>query len=262
MKRLLTAAAALLTVAGCSIVREHQQRRINPYTSRIFYTKYLDPANPADARIESDLAQLRANPRSAPLHNDLGQLLAQKGFPKDAELEFERAVNTESNYYPAWYNLGLMRSARGDFMGSRIAFGQTLRHKPGHSAALFQMGLIEERRGDNDAAIDDYAKAFTLDRKLLDVRYNPRLLDSKLVDMALLRAYPKQHTAESVLFQTTPPDYGRVPQPAREPTASPVPRADQIVTPAAPVTDPSQQNPPPTPPASVPPPPRPPSSHG
>src|SRR6185436_12326297 len=130
-------------------------------------------------RIQRDIDALRATPNSATLHNDLGQLLIEKGFPKDAETEFERAVNADSHFYPAWYNLGLLRMSRGDTVGARVAFGQTVRHKPGHSAALFQLGLMEEQRGHSEAAIEAYAKAFAINHALLDVRVNPRILDSK-----------------------------------------------------------------------------------
>src|SRR3954462_1001951 len=39
------------------------------------------------------------------------------------------------------------------------------------------------------------------------MRVNPRILDSKLIDLALLKAYPKEHARESMSFQATPPGY-------------------------------------------------------
>jgi tetratricopeptide (TPR) repeat protein len=158
-------------------------------------------------------------------------------------VEFERAVNADSHFYPAWYNLGLVRMARGDSNGSHFAFSRTVHYKPGHSAALFQLGLMEEKRNHQDAAIDYYAKAFTINHSLLDVRVNPRILDSKLVDLALLKAYPNAHARGSMSFQRTPPGY--VQQGLEAPSTQPA--AKDIVTPALPVTDPSMQAPPPTP---------------
>ncbi len=233
MKRLFVMAFAALVVAGCGAsMRLH--RTGNPYQKRLFYAKYLTPGNPLDDQIQSTVDALRANPHSAPLHNQLGQLLAGKGFPKDAELEFERSVNADRRFYPAWYNLALMRSARGDSMGARIAFNRVLHYKPGHPAALFQRGLMEERRGDNDAAIADYAKAFSINHALLDVKVNPQILDSKLVAYALIKAYPNEHTRESLLFQGTPPGYGQPGNTAAPPAPSPVPPDGKIVPPAAP----------------------------
>jgi Tfp pilus assembly protein PilF len=202
MKRLLLIIAAV-AVAACSSTR-HQDE--NPYANP-FYARYLNTGSPLDAQITATVKALQANPKSASLHNTLGQQLLQKGFPKDAEREFERAVNSDSHFYPAWYNLGLVRMSRGDWTGSKFAFSRTVHYKPGHSAALFQLGLMEEQRNHQRAAIDYYAKAFSINHSLLDVRVNPRILDSKLVPLALLKAYPKEHARESMSFQPTPPGY-------------------------------------------------------
>lgn len=258
MRRLLPIALAMLTVAGCSLIQNRHYSN-NPYDRPIFYTKYLNPASPLDAQILRTVSALRANPRSPSLHNDLGQLLVQKGFPKDAETEFERAVNSDSHFYPAWYNLGLIRASRGDLTGSEWAFRRTVHYKPGHSQALFQMGLIAERRHNTDAAVAFYAKAFSINHALLDVHQNPRILDSQLIDLALLKLYPNEHSRESMGLIGTPSGYtpsGRaarttVKMPTPPPVAtapqapSPQPPAQQIVPPAAPLTDPSRQTPPP-----------------
>ena len=212
MKRLVSLAAAALTLAGCAALRNinNYGSSKNPYEKPLFIEKYLDPANnQLDAQIRRTIDALRALPSSAELHNQLGQLLVQKGFPKDAEREFERAVNSDRNFYPAWYNLGLLRMARGNWTGAHVAFLATVHEKPGHSQALFQLGLMEEQRGHTDAAIDYYEKAFAINHTLLDVRANPRILDSKLVDLTLLRLYSKQHARESMRFLGTPPGYAQ-----------------------------------------------------
>jgi len=236
---------AALSLAGCAAIQQHRQTD-NPYEKPIFYTRYLNPANPLDAAIQRDIDTLRANPKDAQTHNDLGQLLAQKGFPKDAEREFERAVDADSKFWPAWYNLGLTRAARGDYTGAHHAYARTLHYKPGHSQALFQQGLLEESHGNTQEAITMYAKALAINHQLLDVKTNPRVLDSKLIHLALLRAYPNEHLRETVAFQGTPPNYGAVSVPAATPTApSPQAPADKIVTPAAPITNSGTQTPPP-----------------
>ena len=245
MKRILVVALAIAALAGCKTVQDLTQPK-NPYGKRMFYEKYLVPGDPLDTRIEQTLDAVRADPGSANLHNELGQLLRQKGFPKDAEREFERAVDADSHFYPAWYNLGLVREGRGNYAGARFAFSRTLHNKPGHAAALFQMGLIEEERHNTEAAVAYYAKAFAINHALLDVRVNPRILDSKLIDIALIRLYPNEHAREALRFQDTPPGYV---SPNQQPeAASPQPSGEQIVTPAAPVTSPAAQPAPPKPP--------------
>jgi tetratricopeptide (TPR) repeat protein len=242
MKRLLIISAAALTLFSCAAFHNNK----NPYEKKLFVERYLDPGNPLDAQIQRVLNDLRANPRSAALHNELGQLLQRKGFPKDAEVEFERAVNADSRFYPAWYNLGLLRQARGDYAGARFAFHRTIHYKPGHAAALFQLGLMEEKRGNTEAAIEYYVKAFSINHALLDVRVNPRILDSRLVDVALLQLYPKEHARASMQFQPAPQGYEK--RNLEELAPSPQAPAEKIVTPAAPVTDPAKQTPPPKPP--------------
>jgi tetratricopeptide (TPR) repeat protein len=244
MKRTLIAVLGALLLAGCAVVNHDK----NPYEEPLFYTRYLNPnASALDAAIQRDIDALRANPDNAALHNELGQYLAQKGFPKDAEREFERAIDADSHFWPAWYNLSLVRAARGDSLGARFALGRTLHYKPGHSQALFQQGLIDEARGHNDSAIEHYAKALAINHTLLDVRVNPRVLDSKLIHLALLRAYPDEHNRQALMFQQTPPNYSVRAVPAQAQAPSPQPNAENIVTPTAPITDPAKQTPPPQP---------------
>lgn len=212
MKRLPLIAIAALLTAGCSLTKQmHSQRSNNAYANP-FYMRFVNPAVPLDAAIQRDVEILRANPNSAAAHNDLGQLLIQKGFPKDAEIEFERAVDADRRFYPAWYNLGLARAARGETISARFAFDRTLFYKPGDAWAHFQAGLLAEQRGDMEGAIDHYSKAILRNHSILDVKVNPRVLDSKLIHLALIRAYPNQHDRDTMSFQGTPPGYDVAPK--------------------------------------------------
>src|SRR5438128_1462587 len=188
MKRIALATLAALAVTGCAAINQVKTHNYskNPYERPLFYTRYLDSRNPLDAWIQRDINALRANPKNAALHNELGQLLAQKGFPKDAEGEFERSVNDDTHFWPAWYNLGQTRAARGDYVGARFAYNRTIHYKPGHAQALFALGLLEEQRGHSEAAIEDYTKAISINHAIIDVRTNPRVVDSKLIHLALL----------------------------------------------------------------------------
>lgn len=241
MKRLVITFAAF-AVLGCSSLHNLDfHRSENPYEKPLFYQRYLNPNDPFDQKIQHTVDALRANPSSASLHNDLGQLLVLKGFPNDADKEFGRAIHADRDFYPAYYNRAQLRAGQGDFSGARQDFLATVRHKPGHAEALFQLGLMEEEHQNQDQAIKYYAKAITINHQLLDVRVNPRVLDSKLMALALLRAYPKNHARDAIDLLGAPPAYTSVPQ--QQPAASPQPTATQIVTPAAPVTDPGAQKP-------------------
>ena len=232
MNRLIAIAVAAIALSGCSLI-DKQPNYDNP-----FYAKYLDTGSELDGRINETLDALRQNPDSPALHNELGSLLVQKSFPKDAEREFERAINSDRTFYPAWYNLGLVRAAAGDEIGARRAFRNAVAHKPGHAQALFQLGLIEEKRRNIDRAVALYAKAFRIEPSLLAVRVNPRIVDSKLVHRAMLELYSTEHERRSMTFQGTPSGWTE-----RQDPVAPSPESipEKIVTPAPPATDPAQQ---------------------
>lgn len=240
MRRFLLLILLTLTTTGCAMVQRHWTRMTsgdNPYEEPPFYARYLRPDNPVDREVQATLAELRLHPWHAPLHNRLGELLLEMRFSKDAEVEFRRAIASDARFYPAWYNLGLIRDSRGDYPGAVRALKNTLAHKPGHAAAHFQLGLLYERRGHTEAAIAHYAKAFEINKALLDVRINPRILDSELVMQTLLVNYPLEHSRESIRFEPSPVAYPTPATlvPAPEPAPSPQAEPEDIVTPAPPL---------------------------
>lgn len=240
MKRFLLLAATLAAF-GCAELRDLRKPDEPPYQNP-FYAKYLTSGTALDAQIMRTLEALRADESNAQLHNELGALLVQKGFPNDAEREFERAVDLEKRHFQAWYNLGLIRAARGDEGGARRAFQRTVHYKPGHPMALFQLGLIEEKLKHTDRAIALYAKALRINPALIEPDVNPRVMDSQLIHRALLSMYDRQHAQDTMQFQGVPGATAR--RAATPQTVAPSPEAppSQIVPPAAPATDPSQQS--------------------
>jgi tetratricopeptide (TPR) repeat protein len=252
MKRLTFLALIALAAAGCTAIGRSIDRHAhgaNPYQKEMYYSRYLDPANPLDQAIRRDLEALKANPRAASVHNDLGGLLFTKGFRSDAQLEFERAVYADKRFYAAWYNLGLTRAAGGDFSGAEHAFQQTVHYKPGHAAARFQLGLLEEKRGNDTAAVEQYARAFTINRSLLDARVNPTIVESRLIDRVLLKLYPNDQVRATIRFQPAPPGYTDR-QPEAPPPQAP---AGQVAPPATPATAAPASQPAPAKPAPPPP---------
>lgn len=252
MKKILAWCAVAAWSLGCSSLYQRYDRvrfGENPYAEPPFYARYLNPDNALDRQIQQLLDVLRENPRNPAAHNELGSLLAVKGFSNDAEREFRRALAADPDFHPAWYNLALVQQAKGNYSGAVRALRRTVELKRGHAAAHFELGLLYEKRGQTGPALDHYVRAFRFNRALLDVRINPKILDSKLVDRALIELYPTEHARRSVMFQPTPADY-IPPAVSSEPPPAPSEQAapGEIVTPAPPVTEPSQQPAPPPPP--------------
>jgi tetratricopeptide (TPR) repeat protein len=248
MKRLLIIAVAALATTACAGL-QNLGSDDKPYENP-FYAKYLNTGSSLDAAITRTLESLRQNPDSAELHNTLGALLLDKGFPKDAEREFERAVDANGKYYQAWYNLGMVRAAHGDELGARRAFRRTVDVKPGHAQALFQLGLVEEKNHHTDRAVQYYAKAFAINPALMNVGTNPRILDSKLTHLALLKLYDTDHSRRSMQLQGTAigvapstPPAAPSPQPDPKNIVTPAPPATQVGTEPSPVHAPSSAAP-------------------
>lgn len=244
----IIALSALQCVSISNRIDRHRAGE-NPYLKEPFYAKYLNTGTKLDAQIKDRLQALSIEPHSPALHNELGMLLWGKGFPKDAEREFRRAIADDGKFYPAWFNLGLAQQARGNTVGAKSAFHKVIELKPGDASALFELGLMAERAGRNSTAIDFYAKAFRINPDLLDVRVNARIVYSKLVPRALIAMYPNAYQNESVQFHPAPTGYVA---PVRPPAPS---SSVNIVVPESPATEQGVQTPPPAaaPPAPAPP---------
>ena len=232
MKNALLLSLLAFFATGCLTIQDRLDRARfgeNPYLETPFYARYLGTGSQVDRDIQAYLGALREDPENPVFHNELGRLLVLKGFPNDAEREFRRAIASDGDFYPAWYNLGLLRASRGQYSAALRALNRTLDRKPGHAVALFQKGLILERQGRIDDAVDAYAKAFQINFDLLEPRVNPQIIDSSLIDRALLQVYPDEHRRRALHLQPTPPQL----VPERQ-APSDVPELDEIVAPVAP----------------------------
>ncbi len=208
MKNFLILSLAL-TLSGCMSIQQRIDRARfgdNPYVEDPFWARYATSDSDLDRSIRAYLDALRAEPDNPTFHNELGRLLVEKGFPNDAEREFRRALAIDDEFYPAWYNLALVRSPRGENSAALEALDMTLDAKPGHASALFQKGLILERMGNSSGAIEAYAEAFRINYDLLRPKINPQIIESRLIERALISLYPNESRRRSLLLQPTPPD--------------------------------------------------------
>ena len=77
------------------------------------------------------------DPRAAEQHNDLGVTYFERGEPRRAAQEFERAVALRPTWAPALTNLGDARLALGDVSGAIGAYRRAVAAAPDDPAAAY-----------------------------------------------------------------------------------------------------------------------------
>lgn len=248
MKKLLALSLISFSLAGCLAIQQRVDRARfgdNPYLEPPFYARYLNTGSETDRRIQAWLVALAQDPNNPMYHNELGRLLIDKRLPNDAKREFRRAIAADADFYPAWYNLALVLASEGDRRGALRALDRTIDLKRGHASALFQKGLLLEKMGKRDEAIEAYVKAFGINWDLLKPAINPQIVESRLIHRALAQIYPDERQRRALFLQPTPPELVPV-----APAPSDLSTPDEIVTPQ-PDTEPQPS--PATPPATPPP---------
>lgn len=185
--------AVLVVVAagavGCLVFKRHHKDQ--PYAAEPFYRKYLVAGNALDDRIAEEERRVEGEPDDADLRNDFGNLLAERRFVEDARMQYEKALDLDSAHFLAGYNLGLLWETEGKFSKAVSAYRKSISRKPGFPASHFRLGRLYEKRGWEGPAVKEYAKALRLDPQMRDPRYNPLIVDTRLLERASLVNYPR-----------------------------------------------------------------------
>jgi len=202
MKKLLIAAIAV----AATFVLGADKKNSEP-----FYRKYLNPAaNSLDARILEQEKRVAANPDSADLHNDFGNLLAARRFPKEAREQYETAMKLDKHHFLAAYNLGLLYETQGEFGKAITAYEHSVDRNRGFPPSRFRLGRLYELKGSNEKAIEQYARAFQIDPEMRLVKYNPLVVDSKLLHLASLKNYENDLATATMAHDSAYVDMGLV----------------------------------------------------
>jgi Tfp pilus assembly protein PilF len=124
----------------------------------------------AIAKFEKALA---LKPDYAESSNALGALYAQQGDYSKAEAELQKAVANPFYQTPyfALYNLGMVDEKRGDPKAALEKYERAVRMQQAYAAPYLRMGIIREQMGDSSAALQNYKKA---------IQYNPKLAEAML----------------------------------------------------------------------------------
>jgi tetratricopeptide (TPR) repeat protein len=106
-------------------------------------------------------------------YNNLGTLEDKLPGHQDAAwAAFDAARGIRPDFAPAWYNLGRIELARGDFSRANGDFEEALRLKPDYSDARNNLGVLLGRQGRWNEAIPQFEQAIQLNPDLADARRN------------------------------------------------------------------------------------------
>lgn len=150
-----------------------------------------------DATLKAQRDLVDSNPNDAVAQNDLGNLLEESGDLMGAELAYQKAIELDPRAVAARFNLALLHQQQKKDRKAIQTLEDLLEIEPGHAWAHYQLGVLLEKKGRRNAAIDEYARAFALDTGLSFPRNNPQILDSALATESLLRAESFLATTES-----------------------------------------------------------------
>jgi Flp pilus assembly protein TadD len=111
---------------------------------------------------ESHYRQALPGRPTAETHNGLGYVLARQGRTDEAVAEFQKAIDVDPKFTPAYNNLAEALAKQGKLEEAERYYRLSLAEKP--SAAVYNaLGLVLRRLGKMDQAADQFAKAKALD---------------------------------------------------------------------------------------------------
>lgn len=131
-------------------------------------------------------------PQDPAVFNDLGNLLILANRRSEAEAAYRQAIALDPLRVSALFNLGLLEQEKGELKEAQRHYLTLLEQEPQHAWAQYQSGAVYEALGQDSRAIKAYARAFALDPQLGFARVNPHLIESKLVTKAMLLAYREE----------------------------------------------------------------------
>jgi hypothetical protein len=174
------------------------------------YKPFLDPSIPHHAAILDTLARIEKEPGNATLHNDLGCLVAWDGFWRDALHSFDTAAELDGKDARPLFNAGLVRALRGEWAGARAKFRKAVKVDPGNWQAWWMLGFSQESLGNDDAAVEAYARSLRVDTSLFDPKVNPFAVATRLKSRVLLETYEKRRVGASLAFSNQLAEPARV----------------------------------------------------
>ena len=129
----------------------------------------LDRERYREARAAFERA-LEADPGYAPAWTELANLHARLGRLPEAVEAYERALAADPGYARACHNLGVVRAEQYRYREALGVLENCLERRPGYAPALQTRGLVHLRLGENGPAEEAFRSALGLDSSLVKAR--------------------------------------------------------------------------------------------
>ena len=147
------------------------------------------PSGSLEQAVAAQRYLIAERPGSAGALNDLGNLLVETGELEEAEETYRRAMALETGRPEPPFNLALLLAATDHKREAQQLLKSMLEEHPGHAWGHYQLGTMQQAKGNRSRALRSYRESFRLDPALTDPRYNPHVLDNPLATAAMLEAF-------------------------------------------------------------------------
>lgn len=127
--------------------------------------------------------------------NDLGNLLMLAARPEEAEEAYTKAIELDPEKVSALFNLGLLNQQRGELREAYGFYRRVVKLEPRHAWAHYQLGSLWETWRQEERAIQSYATAFAIEPQLTFPDVNPHVVENNLMTESMLRAYRSDYAA-------------------------------------------------------------------
>ena len=132
----------------------------------------IDPEQPQTQYPRPKTQDLRPNSENPKLFNERGLRLASSGKPRQALVEFQRAVWLNPRAIDAHYNLGATLDRLGRFDQAVASFRRCLRLSPRWAQARANLGVSLANLGDCEQAEKELRHALRLAPKAVEIHYS------------------------------------------------------------------------------------------
>jgi len=155
---------------------------------RIVMALELERQGRVDEAKDVLLRHLALEPNRAAARRHLGTIFVHQGKLALGIAELEAAVDIESGYVDAWYDLGVSYAQKGDIERSIRAFRKTLAIDPGYHMAHYRLGRAFMHQGDLKKAHEHLQSAVESTPELICASYFLGILCRRLARPEQARA--------------------------------------------------------------------------